>query len=123
MFVLILMVGGIGVDLMRLERDRTRLQYTLDRAVLAASDLEQPLDPLAVVEDYFQKASLLQYLTSVTVSGDNFKREVSAEVSADIRTQFMHMTGMDILTATAGATAVEQVPKSRYLWCSTYPEV
>ena len=35
-FVMIFMVAGIGIDLMRLERDRADLQYTLDRAVLIA---------------------------------------------------------------------------------------
>ena len=36
-FILILMIGGIGIDLMRFERDRSQLQTTLDRAVLAAA--------------------------------------------------------------------------------------
>jgi Flp pilus assembly protein TadG len=108
--IIILMVGGIGVDLMRFERDRTNLQYTLDRAVLAAADLEQPLEPTAVVNDYFAKAGLLQYLTSVHVTGDKFQRTVSGSVSMDIQTQFMRMTGTEILTANVSATAIEQVP-------------
>jgi Flp pilus assembly protein TadG len=108
--LIILMVGGIGVDLMRFERDRTNLQYTLDRAVLAAADLEQPLEPTAVVNDYFAKAGLLQYLTSVHVTGDKFHRKVSGSVSMDIQTQFMRMTGTEILTAVVSAAAIEQVP-------------
>ena len=109
-FLIILLVGGIGVDLMRFERDRTKLQYTLDNAVLAAADIEQPLDPSAVVHDYFNKAGLLQYLTSVSVTGDKFHRQVSATVSADVPTQFMHMTGKDILTASVKSVAYERIP-------------
>ena len=46
-FLSMLAVGGIGVDLMRMERDRTELQYTLDRAVLAAADLDQTQTPVS----------------------------------------------------------------------------
>ena len=56
--VIILMVAGIGVDTMRFEMERTRLQNTVDRAVLAAADLDQTLAPKAVVEDYFVKAGI-----------------------------------------------------------------
>ena len=58
MLIMLFMVAGIGIDLMRFERDRSALQYTLDRAVLAAADLEQTLDPTAVVEDYFAKEKI-----------------------------------------------------------------
>ena len=47
--LMILMVGGISVDLMRYEMERTRLQNTIDRAVLAAADLDQIATPEAVV--------------------------------------------------------------------------
>ena len=109
-FLILLIVAGIGVDLMRFERERSQLQYTLDRAVLAAADLEQPMDSTSVVRDYFQKAGLLEYLTSVNVSGDSFHRQVSASVSADVPTKFMHMSGVDLLTANVGATAIERIP-------------
>lgn len=49
--IMILMVGGIGVDTMRFEMERTRLQNTIDRAVLAAADLDQTLDAKTVVRD------------------------------------------------------------------------
>ena len=110
-FVLILMLGGIGVDLMRFERDRTNLQYTLDRAVLAAADLDQKLDAESVVHDYFDKAGLAAYVDDVVVTpGVNF-RIVSAEASAVMDTHFMHMTGVDTLTVPASGAAEERVPK------------
>ncbi|MHA6262468.1 pilus assembly protein TadG-related protein [Arenibacterium sp. CAU 1754] len=107
--VIILMVAGIGIDLMRVERDRSRLQYTLDRAVLAAADLEQPLEPRAVVDDYFTKSGLSQYLKSVVVSEGLGFRSVSATALAEVPTQFMHMNGVDSLAAPAAGTAEERI--------------
>jgi hypothetical protein len=46
-----LMVGGLAVDFMRQESARAKLQSTLDRAILAAADMDQQLDPTAVVQD------------------------------------------------------------------------
>lgn len=108
-FLIILMFGGIGIDLMRFERDRAKLQYTMDRAVLAAADLDQPLDPESVVRDYLSKAGMSDFLTSVTVDEGLSYRIVSASASSTIRTQFMHMTGLDTLTAPAASTAEESI--------------
>lgn len=105
----ILTITGIGIDLMRLERDRASLQYTLDRAVLAAADLDQSLSPADVVNDYLDKAGLGQYLTGVSVNQGLGYRIVSAQASTDMETQFMHMTGVDSLNAPAASTAEESV--------------
>jgi Flp pilus assembly protein TadG len=107
--VIILMVGGIGIDLMRFERDRAELQYTLDRAVLAAADLDQTIEASAVVQDYFDKAGLSEYLTSVTVDEGLSYRIVSGTATADVETQFMRMTGVDTLAANAASTAEERI--------------
>ncbi|TDK51590.1 pilus assembly protein [Antarcticimicrobium luteum] len=108
-FLIILMFGGIGIDLMRFERDRANLQYTMDRAVLAAADLDQTLDPETVVRDYLAKAGMSDFLTSVTVDEGLSYRTVSASASSTIATQFMHMTGVDTLTAPAASTAEERI--------------
>lgn len=108
-FIIILMVAGIGIDLMRFERDRSKLQYTLDRAVLAAADLDQTLDPNDVVADYFNKAGLSAFLGSVNVSQGFGYRVVSATASAEIETQFMRMTGQETLIAPAASTAEERI--------------
>lgn len=108
-FLIILMVAGIGIDFMRFERDRSRLQATLDRAVLAAADLDQTMDPKSVVEDYFAKSGLGDYLTSVSVDQGLGYRVVSATASTEIDTQFMHMNGVDTLVAPAAGTAEERI--------------
>jgi Flp pilus assembly protein TadG len=56
LFVLMILIGGMAVDLMRFETRRVHVQNTLDSAMLAAADLDQDLDPEAVVRDYFAKA-------------------------------------------------------------------
>lgn len=108
--LIILMVAGIGVDLMRFEMTRTRLQATLDRAVLAASDMQQPRDPAEVVEDYLDTAGLRDVALDApnVSSGVNF-RMVDASASIPMRTQFMHMLGVNELTAPALAGAEERI--------------
>lgn len=108
-FLIILMVAGIGIDFMRYERDRAKLQATLDRAILAAADLDQPLDPEAVVRDYFSKSGLGDFLTSVSVDKGLGYRVVTATASTEVKTQFMHMNGVDSLVAPATGTAEERI--------------
>ncbi|MEI6098970.1 MAG: Tad domain-containing protein, partial [Alphaproteobacteria bacterium] len=70
LFILMLMIGGLAVDLMRHENTRTRLQNTLDRSVLAAASLNQTRPPADVVRDYMLKAGLTEQLDSVQVTGN-----------------------------------------------------
>ncbi|ABV94003.1 hypothetical protein Dshi_2267 [Dinoroseobacter shibae DFL 12 = DSM 16493] len=108
-FILMMMIAGLTIDLMRYEAVRTRLQATSDRAVLAAADLDQTTNAKAVVEDYFAKAGMSQYLDGVQVSkGLNFK-EVEAQVSATIPTWFMNMSGIETLDAFARSKAEERI--------------
>ncbi len=100
---LMLMVGGIGIDLMRYERERTVLQYTLDRAVLAAADLDQPLAPDEVVEDYLTKAGLASHYTTPDFDIGAGFRWVEAEISAPFSNQFMADSHVFQLNALARA--------------------
>jgi Flp pilus assembly protein TadG len=109
LFLMILMVGGIGVDVMHSEMKRTRLQHTLDRAILAAADMDQTRDAQDVVEDYFDKSNMDGYLTSVTHdSGLNY-RTVSATANWTHNTNFMKMVGVDTLAVPAAGTAEERI--------------
>lgn len=104
-----LLVVGIGVDIMRYERDRAHLQNTLDRAVLAAADLDQPLSPEAVVQDYFAKAGLSDSLTNVSVTETLGSRTVTASAEMQVGTFFMQMTGVDYLSISNVSTAQEAI--------------
>jgi hypothetical protein len=109
-FVLMVAVGGIAIDIMRYETQRAQLQYTLDRAVLAAASVSQPLNPVNVVENYFEISGLQNYRLNVDVEeGINFRR-VEAYAELEINTLFMHMFGIRVLTSPAEGAAEELIP-------------
>ncbi len=108
-FALMVMVGGMAVDLMRYENSRTALQQTLDRSILAAASLKQVRDPRTVVEDYFQKAGILDELEDVDASPALASRVVTATGRVDVPTIFMHMLDIDSITAEAAGQAIESV--------------
>ncbi len=109
MLFIMLLVGGIGVDLMQNEMQRTKLQATVDRAVLAAADLDQELTPQAVVNDYFDKAGLSDYLSAVSVDEGLNYRIVQAQASTTSKTRFMKFMGVDELPVPAIGTAEERM--------------
>jgi len=109
MSVAMLGVGGIGIDLMMTEMKRTKLQATLDRAVLAAANLSQEMSPAAVVNDYVGKAGMASYVGVPTVTqGLNFT-EVMASGTIVQPSNFLQLLGVDTLTATALAAAEERI--------------
>ena len=111
MILMMLMVGGIGVDLMRHEMERTRIQAVSDRAVLAAADLDQTRDARDVVYDYFAKSGMAGYVANVTVDqGLNYKT-VTVDATTSMNTQFMDDLGVPKLSIPAIAAAEEKVNK------------
>lgn len=107
--VLMVMIGGIAVDVMRYEARRTELQNTLDRSTLAAASLTQDLNPNAVVHDYFLKAGILDSLRSVQVTqGLNF-RNVDASAVSDTEPLFLHLMKINDLDAGGQSTAEQRI--------------
>lgn len=110
LFIALMLIGGISVDMMRYEATRARVQSTLDRAILAAASLGQTAKPEDVVNDYFAKAGLLDYLTSITVSVDALNaKSVTATAEMELPTMFMRLVGVDSLTAPAAGTAEDRI--------------
>ncbi|MDV7142650.1 pilus assembly protein TadG-related protein [Tropicimonas sp. TH_r6] len=109
LYVLVCMMLAIGIslDTARFEYTRAKLQATLDRAVLAAADLDQVLDPEDVVTDYFEKAGLSEQLVSVTVSEGVNYRTVAAEAEAAIDTMMVNMIGLNRFSVPATGEANE----------------
>ena len=111
MLIVFFVVGGLAIDFMRFEERRVRLQHTIDRAVLAAADLDQGLDATNVVLDYFAKAGL-----AGTIEADDITpviqancRDVTAVAELDMPTFFLHMVDIDSLGVPASARAAECV--------------
>ncbi len=108
-FMIMLLVGGVAVDLMRFETRRVAVQNTMDRATLAAASLEQTLDPVDVVNDYFDKAGLEDELDSIDVDeGMNYKI-VSAEATVRSNNFFMSMMDVPYLEAVNTSQAEQRV--------------
>lgn len=110
-FVIIMITAGIAVDVIRHETLRAELQNTLDRAVLAAANPTTELDRKEVVIDYFRAAGLTKYLNQdeITVEENGSASRVSATVTADIKTAFMWMAGVDTLPLRSSAAAAQSI--------------
>lgn len=112
---LVMMVfGGIGIDMIHSDLKRTKLQNTLDRAVLAAAALENDLNPDAVVASYFDAANMGEALQGVAVNDVTFGetvllREVQANGRQAMPSNFMSLIGVDTLQATGNAAAANSV--------------
>ena len=104
-----LILGGMGVDFMRHEMERAKLQAVLDRAVLAAANTKNDLDPEAVVRDYFAKAEMTSYLSSVDVQSGSGYRTVSATAKNPMKTQFLGAIGYPTIDVNVGGTAEESI--------------
>lgn len=105
----ILVVTGAAVDLMRTEQTRVELQSSLDRAVIAAADLDQLQEPTAVVQDYLTKSGLGDALSSASVTSALNARTVSGSGEVNLDTVFMRMSGWDTLNAPALSVADERI--------------
>lgn len=109
LFVLMILLGGIAVDVMRFETRRVAVQNTLDRATLAAASLTQAGDPENVVIDYFAKADLGAELSGVNVEEGLNYRIVTASAVAATRNFFMSMTDIPSLQAMNNSQAEQRI--------------
>ncbi|MFT7311829.1 MAG: putative membrane protein, partial [Paracoccaceae bacterium] len=105
MFLAMIAVGGLALDVLRYENIRTQLQNTTDAATLAAANLNNIQVPNTVVEEYFAKAKLSQFLTDVKVTQAINSRRVSASAEVNMRTSFMRFSGIETLPITTRGTA------------------
>ncbi len=108
-FTLMLLACGMGLDLMRLETARVQLQSTVDRAALAAANLNQELPPEQVVADYFEKAGLSEFLGGVQVTESPGSRHVAVDTTLNMPMHFMNLAGIDTLPAPASGAAEESI--------------
>ncbi len=100
-----LVFGGVGIDMMHAELKRNKIQNTLDRAVLAAADLDNERDPNLVVQDYFDAMNMGDALSDVEVEIGLVSKRVTASGSDTIPSDFMALIGVDELGINGVATA------------------
>lgn len=113
-FVAMLMFGGIAVDLMIYENERTHIQNSTDRAVLAAANLNQSVDPKLVVQDHLAKVGIqvdqddinvVEVGAAPVITG----RQVSVTVNGSYNTMLMNLVGVEQLAFSATSEAEESV--------------
>ncbi len=122
MFLLMVMIGGLAVDLMRFETKRVKLQGTLDSATLAATNLQQTLDPEDLIKDFMAKRGYDPNLVQVNndstyigrdeaagIEGKLVSRGVTASYDLTMNTFFMHMLDINTLSTGTGSGAFERV--------------
>jgi Flp pilus assembly protein TadG len=109
LFSLMVMCGGLAVDLMRYEHARTAVQQTLDRCTLAATALRQTLNPADVCTDYVAKAGLSDYLHDVTVTESEGSRVVRARALGNFDNIFAPMIGHETFTLGASSGAMQSI--------------
>jgi Putative Flp pilus-assembly TadE/G-like len=117
LFFVMMLFGGIAVDVARFEMRRVTLQETMDRAVLAAASLTQPDDvsPKVTAEDWWTKAGLgdelqFEYATpTVSAFVDPSQRRVSAKSKVRSYNYFMGMMDIPFLEGPAASEAAQGV--------------
>jgi len=105
LFTLMVMMGGLAIDLMKGETTRVNLVQTADRASLAAAAMSNQLDPQSVAADYMLKAGLSDQVSSITVVNDMNYRSVQIIGVADTRPLFLHMVGIQDYNVYANSKA------------------
>jgi Flp pilus assembly protein TadG len=121
-FLMMVLIGGMAVDLMRFETRRVHLQNTLDAATLAATNLRQQIDSEVLVRDFMAKQGYDPALVRVDnqesrVGGDPtdprtgtlVSRRLTADYDLSVNTFFMHMIDYPTLSTTTGSGAFERV--------------
>lgn len=119
LFVTMLIFSGLAIDFMRYELHRTRLQATLDRAILAAANPNRKISESvgqekarkAVVLDYFKRAGLESTIdeSSITVTTSQGQSIVEASAALNITTPFLDWSGVSKLSAPAAGRAEKGV--------------
>lgn len=127
-FALMLVFGGLAVDLMRFEMRRVALTQAMDRAVLAAANLDQknadgtPKDGKVIAEDWFAKSGIVDIEGWVDFSAPTVKsftdaglRRVKINASVKSRNYFFGLfdgdTSLSFLEGPAVSEAAQGVDK------------
>lgn len=116
-FLMIIFICGMGVDLMRFETERSRLQAAIDSAALAAANLRSESDAKVLAREFMARAGYDPNLVSVeveeTLAGDDSStpnsRQVSVEYDLSVNPFFIDLVGIDYLQTTALGSAAQSL--------------
>ncbi|MDP3194980.1 Tad domain-containing protein [Tabrizicola sp.] len=119
LFVMMILFGGIAVDVMRYEWRRVTLQETMDRAMLAAANLVIPPNqtPQSVAQSWFDVAGLGDELTvdysAPTITGEATSSSRRVVGTARVRSynHFMHLMDYPYFEGPVASGAQQGVSK------------
>lgn len=111
-FLIMILVGGVGVDMMRYEMERTKLQNNLDVAVLAAASLSQDLPAEDVLYDYMETGGFIDHISGSSILENPFEKSVLASVQSVYDTMFMDMSGIETMSMNLSSAAIERIPST-----------
>lgn len=117
LFILMIIFGGIAVDVMRFEWRRVTLQETMDRAMLASANLVVPPNqtPESVAQNWFDVAGLGDELTVDytlnTLDGEATanSRRVVGQATVRSYNHFMHMVDIPWFQSRVSSAAEQGV--------------
>ncbi len=124
LFLMIAMIftAGLGVDMARSELIRARFQSTIDRATLAATDLESCRLGESHAQDvfttYLETGGFSGFVTNVSIDMGVNECSVVADASLELNTIFMPIFGvedLDVVVSSAATESVENVEISLVL--------
>ena len=107
-FFVILIIGGIGVDVMANETKRARLQRALDAAALAAANLNNQAPPAEVLEGYLARSIGNTEALRYDIQDEGGYRRVFVEFDSFSETNFMRLVGVDTLAISVASEAREE---------------
>ena len=103
--MIMLLTGGMAIDLMRYEAERTRIQGTAASAVPAVASLRQDRPARDVVEDRFERTGPSEALVEIDVNQALTRYSVRVERSTVTRPYFLHMLNVGELRPIGTGTA------------------
>lgn len=120
-FITLIVFAGAGIDFMRFESERTKLQTNLDNAVLAATLLRDETDVTtqAVFDEYMSTSDMtFDFEARLTKNEISLgARSIEAEADIEVGTYFIRLVGLNSLdhTAVSGAQEVANIEVSLVL--------
>lgn len=132
LLILMLVLGGMGIDLMRHENARADLQNALDRAVLAVTNLNEDLTGTTVDENgdtvelspqQVAERTVHEYMAtrnyqtaginvSVNLTSSPTKRQVIARANQPVDMFFLYLAGLPSLDVNVAAGAEQAIGKT-----------
>lgn len=111
LMVLMIGIGGLALDTMRLEQQRVSVQNALDRCTLMAASLKQTLDPKTVVYDCMDKEGLKSRMVNVLNTTLTNRRIITSTATTALDSLFPNAAGIAVMNFNTTSKAEHRIGK------------